>query len=177
MLKALFLAVCLTCITSYVPGTNAQIRLKDKTVALAVADFNTKSRHFAYKELDILSSTETDLNTGKFIKVTYTIKQTNCNKRNYQPARCRHKVNGRVLHCVACFGYKNSEDEPAVKFVDCGPTALPEERTSQQQQRCETVQSTISDRYRLGGLTILAKEPSSDHNMPIEIENVALAFQ
>nr|XP_033787918.1 retinoic acid receptor responder protein 2-like isoform X3 [Geotrypetes seraphini] len=118
-----------------------------------------------------------DLNTGKFIKVTYTIKQTNCNKRNYQPARCRHKVNGRVLHCVACFGYKNSEDEPAVKFVDCGPTALPEERTSQQQQRCETVQSTISDRYRLGGLTILAKEPSSDHNMPIEIENVALAFQ
>ncbi|XP_030051926.1 retinoic acid receptor responder protein 2 [Microcaecilia unicolor] len=179
MLKALFLAVCLTWVTSYVPGTATQIELhgihelKDKTVALAVANFNQRSSIHAYKELDTLNTTATATVTGTFVKVTFTIKETNCNKLGYQPDRCQHKGNGRVFYCVACFAYRAMEEESAAEFTDCVPRHPPTKgRANQQQQRCETVKRAIPDRYRPGEISIMAGLPSLDHNKGILREDV-----
>ncbi|XP_029443874.1 retinoic acid receptor responder protein 2-like [Rhinatrema bivittatum] len=118
--------------------------LRDKTVALAVAEYNKKEKSFAYKELSIQNSNGTATTAGNFVKVTYTIKQTNCHKRNYQPDMCQHRANGRVHYCLACFAYQNSETEPKAQFVDCLPRFPPQqERANQQMQRCEAVKKTI----------------------------------
>ncbi|XP_029443876.1 retinoic acid receptor responder protein 2-like isoform X2 [Rhinatrema bivittatum] len=100
---------------------------------------------------------------GNFVKVTYTIKQTNCHKMNYQPDMCQHRANGRVRYCLACFAYQNSEAEPNAQFVDCLPRFPPgQERANQQMQRCEAVKKTILD-YLPGKFVLMELKPHPDY--------------
>lgn len=184
-MKVVFLAACLTwavsCATD--PSTGARIELdqvyelKDKTVALAVADYNKKIKHFAYKEWVILNTTGTATTTGNFVKITFSIKQTNCLSKDYRPDTCRHKRNGRVLHCVACFAYEKSEAEPAAKFVDCISSVSPSKtRANQQLQQCETVQKKIFESYEPGARTFLARQPPPDEYISLK-QNAMSVFK
>ncbi|XP_029443872.1 retinoic acid receptor responder protein 2-like [Rhinatrema bivittatum] len=147
-MKELLLALWLCTIA--LPGSDNWIQVNEliphelKALETAVEDFNKNVNLHAFKILHIRLRNATVVYSGNDVRITFSMKQTNCHKHNFQADQCPHKRNGRVLHCIACFAFEDQTAEPLAQFMDCVPVRQPaQERLAQQQRKCEEVKQKI----------------------------------
>ncbi|XP_030051967.1 retinoic acid receptor responder protein 2 [Microcaecilia unicolor] len=151
-MKKLLLALWLS--TVALPGQSSRIQANElstrerNALDAAVETFNTGMRLYAYKILSIRLKNATAVYEGEDVRITFSMKQTNCRKHNINTEQCHHKRKGLVLHCLACFAFEEQILEPLAYFMDCVPSRQPaKERLIQRQKKCEEVKEKIPVHY------------------------------
>nr|XP_033787909.1 retinoic acid receptor responder protein 2-like [Geotrypetes seraphini] len=151
-MKKLILALWLS--TVALPGQGSENQAGElptrETNALdaAVETFNSDMRLYAYRIFSIRLRNSTAVFEGEDVRITFTMKQTNCQKQNVHTEQCRFKRHGLTLNCLACFAFEGQLLEPLAYFMDCVPRRQPtQDRLVQRQKRCEEVKEKIPIHY------------------------------
>ncbi|XP_006011973.1 retinoic acid receptor responder protein 2-like [Latimeria chalumnae] len=115
-------------------------QLKEKALDAAVKEFNKKTPLvFAFT---VQSVEVTDIQTSlwdTFFQLRFTIKQTNCMKKDFHKDKCKTwRKGGFSRKCFACF--KFSTEDQSDSFVDCvPPPSLNQKREENWEIQCKKI--------------------------------------
>ncbi|XP_064410344.1 retinoic acid receptor responder protein 2-like [Latimeria chalumnae] len=115
-----FLAITIAIVATSAQDANCQDSQR-KAAALdsAMSKFN-QNTHFGFKVYSVEECKETKNDTGSFLQLKYTLKQTTCKKAAFKKDKdqCPFKNNGRVAKCSTNFKVQNDSLDPDF-YVNC----------------------------------------------------------
>ncbi|XP_053322053.1 retinoic acid receptor responder protein 2 [Spea bombifrons] len=88
---------------------------------------------------------------GIFVRVEFTMKQTDCRKHQWMEPKCKTPKNPRVYNCFTCFKFEFNSHQVISELKDCIPQrSVTPERTRKRETSCKEVQ----DRNETGELRL-----------------------